>query len=46
MYIVHMDKNKLAKLYIFVQKDENQLSFYKRKANFIDNVIKHIHNSL
>jgi hypothetical protein len=42
MYIVHMDKNK-AKLYTFVQNDENRLSFYNRKANFVNNVIKHIH---
>jgi len=46
MYIVHMDKNELAKLYTFVQNDENQLSFYNRKVNFVDNVIKHIHDSL
>ena len=46
MYIVHMDKNELDKLYTFVQNNENQLSFYNRKANFVDNVIKHIHDSL
>jgi hypothetical protein len=31
-----MDKNELAKLYTFVQKDENQLGFYNRKANVVE----------